>query len=449
MKSLSRKLENCFRFRDGLILLLCGAFVLVPSPAASAVDLDPEAYKASLAMGETPAGMEKITADIALFSDYVEVAVAPNGNFTMATRQGNPDTPNDDNANMLFGHPNPQTGATTLRVDGQDFWNYGAVDQIGTLLEAPATSGEVNSTVWTAGGVKLTQSLRLMQGGSGFLDALSMEYVVENTDSMVHEAGVRIFFDTQLGANDAAPFRVPNVGNVIQETDLSGDQVPDFWQSFDNLSNPNLQTQATLAGLQSTKPDRVVWANWGHLNDSPFDFTTTPVSINDSAVAMYWNPRPIQPGEVVRFVSYYGLGDIDLVQGDLSLGLTGPAALTFANGQYIPNPFTVFLFVGNDQPGTQTTAVNLTAEIGLSEGLNLAPGETAVHNLGDLPVGSDTQTAWQVLASGFSTGNLPYGVDVSADNIPTANIERTIFVPEGGAMPHSDTHRWNSGSDPL
>jgi len=432
MKSKSHQAKS--RFVHVCWLLTGCWYLLLCSSARSGPAEQLEAYKAELAAGRAAAQGQKL-ATVVLFSDYVEVAVAANGNFTMGTRLGDPDNLSDDNLRMLFGHPDVPTGATTLRVDGTDYWNLGDTTQIGELVEGPATMGGTNSTVWSAGGIRFTQNLQLLPGSSGREDALRMKCVAENTDTAAHEVGVRIFLDTQLGDNDGAPFRIPGIGDVQQELDLSGDMVPETWQSFDDLANPTIQTQGTLVGFQATRPDRAVWANWGRLNDAPFDFVPESIAISDSAVALYWNPVSLQPGQTATYVSYYGLGDIKIVQADLSLGLSGPGTLTLDGDVYVPNPFTVTLFVGNNRPDATDPAVNVMAEISLPQGLQLAAGETTVHALGDLPVGALSQTSWQVYATGDVTGLLTYGVDVSADNIPSTHLDRPVTVPSGGTTP--------------
>ena len=70
---------------------------------------------------------------------------------------------------------------------------------------------------------------------TGREDVAEFSYNVKNIGTSSHDVGVRIMFDTMLGGNDASPFRIPNVGDTSSETDLTGDDVPEFWQSFDSL----------------------------------------------------------------------------------------------------------------------------------------------------------------------------------------------------------------------
>ncbi len=378
-------------------------------------------------------------AAIALSSGYVEVAVAANGNFTMGTLLGDPDNSLDDNKRILYGHPDPGTGASTLRVDNQDYWNFGAGgSQLPLPVSGPTTSGQSNLTVWQVGDIKFTQHLKLTAGDSGRLDTLCMEYTAYNQGSQSHEVGIRLFLDTQLGSNDGAPFRVPGAGYVITEQELLGMAVPQSYLSFDRLLHPSIQTQGTLTGGTSVTPDRVVWGNWTHLNDTPFDCTIDPrlSLLGDSAVALYWNPTPLAAGQTRRVATYYGLGDIEVNEGALTVGLYGPAQLSLENGLYAPNPFTVTTFVSNPANVKDVTSEEVQAELLLPEGLALNPGETAVHNLGPIAVGVTTQTTWQVLAEASGGQDLTYSVQVTKTGIDPLLVSRTIHLPTAEVTLH-------------
>ena len=56
-----------------------------------------------------------------------------------------------------------------------------------------------------------------------------------------------LVLDTMLGSNDGAPLRVEESA-IISDTAFSGDQIPDFWQAFDSLSDPRVTAQGTLRG---------------------------------------------------------------------------------------------------------------------------------------------------------------------------------------------------------
>ena len=61
-----------------------------------------------------------------------------------------------------------------------------------------------------------------------------------------------------------------------------------------------------LSGSNITDPDRVIIANWKRLNDATWnfevnqsrDFNLLPYSINDSAIAVYYEPETVPSGTV-------------------------------------------------------------------------------------------------------------------------------------------------------
>lgn len=394
-------------------------------------------------------GIEPAAAlSIELSSPYVEVDVGSNGNFTMGTLQGDPANPNDDNANLLYGHPGIYTGAVTLRVDGVDYWNYPS-NSIGTLISGPTTSGGVNTTVWEAAGIRFTQRLSLVTGtATGRVDTLCIENIATNIDSVPHDVGIREFLDTQLGSNDAAPFQVPGLGAVTAETELIGAAIPQNYQVFDDLANPQVIAAGTLSGGNATPPDRVVWALWSRLNDTPWDFTVDSSRVfGDTGVAIYWNPQTLQPGQSRSVITYYGLSSVQVSVGPLVLGLTAPAQLDVIGGTYSPNPFTVTGFIENSLAGTPT-AQGVVAELILPAGLELEPGQTNPQNIGDLNFDQSAQGNWLVRATGTPTGTLTMTMRVTTTNLTPSqqDVSRDILVPPLSAGPLAITAMTDNGN---
>ena len=77
-------------------------------------------------------------------------------------------------------------------------------------------------------------------------DVMEIKYVVKNNDSVSHHVGTRIMLDTMLGNNDDAPFRVQGTGSVTTETEFTGDDIPQYWQAFDSLTEPTVVSQGTF-----------------------------------------------------------------------------------------------------------------------------------------------------------------------------------------------------------
>jgi hypothetical protein len=243
------------------------------------------------------------------------------------------------------------------------------------------------------------------------------KYTVTNNDTVSHSVGIRIMIDTMLNGNDAAPFRMPGIGGVNTEMEFIGANIPQYWQAFYSLDNPDILSQGTLIGGGATTPDRFVIARWGAITSTDWDYTVTPgLPTGDSAVAIYWNPAVIDPGESREFITFYGLSTLS---GTVDLSITGPIELSVINNEWSPNPFTVIAYITNN---TSIPMSNVAVTLSLPSGLGLAPGETATHVIPSIAPGNTGQTSWSVVA--LSEGTWIYSV--TAVN---QTVSRPITVP--------------------
>ncbi|CAK0776712.1 exported hypothetical protein [Gammaproteobacteria bacterium] len=348
-------------------------------------------------------------------TDYLEVAVAQSGNYTCGIPSG---------PILLYGHPGPWSSGTTIRVDGSDHWNYNT-NSFGTEVTAPHnTSGTTNQGEWRVQDIGVVQNLEIVDGSSGNADTMKISYVLTNHSVLPHHVGVRVMLDTMLGRNDGAPFRAPSIGEITTEQEYSGADVPIYWEAFESLTDSNsAKARGTLLD-NGQLPDRVVFAYWGHINDTPWDFTVNPSQevTRDSAIGIYWNPVELQPGESITRTTYYGLSELT-VNG--SIALSAPAELTMVAGHYSPNPFPVTLYISN----TGATALsNVTATLTLPDGLVLASGNLS-KTIGTVDARDTTQATWDVYATGAVTGTLSFSARVTGTHLVTQNASRDILVP--------------------
>lgn len=362
-------------------------------------------------------------------SGQIEVAVREAegnlGNFTIGEPNGGPI--------LLYGHPNPGTGGTTIRVDGVDSWNHGSYSDIGTVVTGyPQQSGNQSITKWIVGAnILLTQILSLVstaQGGD--LDTVEIRYEVENNDATPHDIGLRIMLDTMLGTNDGAPFRVSGVGDITNETEFNGPNMPEYCDIFDDLSSPTIQAKGTLIGGAATRPDRLVFAHWPRLVATPWDFQIDSASAVtlDSAVGIYWNPVTMNPGTKKTYVTYYGLSKMSVVtEGNFTVALSSADALTRGAGNVLgPNPFYITSYIQNSGNGNiSDTAATLT----LPNGLQLEPGEVQTKTLGTLTPSQQVQVSWLVRATDTVQGGLTFQVDVSGTGVSPVQSSRSILIP--------------------
>src|SRR5690606_40151199 len=102
-----------------------------------------------------------------------------------------------------------------------------------------------------------------------------IEYRITNQGTTPRNVGLRVMLDTLLGSNDGAPFQVGGQA-VLSDTAFRGDAIPDFFQAFDSLANPQIVSQGTLRAFDTTVPDEVYFSNWGSLADGVWNFEFVP-----------------------------------------------------------------------------------------------------------------------------------------------------------------------------
>lgn len=134
---------------------------------------------------------------------------------------------------------------------------------------------------------------------SSLADGVSIRFEIENVSERDYSAGLRYLLDTWLGEKSGRHFTSPVSGTLQGESLLAGD-FSERWM----LSSGDGTTFAVLLVSPSTRPDRALFANWKRINDAPWlfeanttrGFTLLPYSINDSALALYYDPIPLRRG---------------------------------------------------------------------------------------------------------------------------------------------------------
>lgn len=159
--------------------------------------------------------------------------------------------------------------------------------------------------VWKSDFLTVTESFSFVSSaGATAADGLRIDLTLRNTSRQDFTAGVRYLFDTWLGEGGPTPFATDSVASITRETTLAGRSLPRWWVSprAADAEQLGLQVMVTAEGI--TKPDRIVFANWKRLSDAAWgydtsgsrDFSLLPYSKNDSAVAQYYDPRPLAQG---------------------------------------------------------------------------------------------------------------------------------------------------------
>ena len=373
-------------------------------------------------------------------NEFVKIITGPEGfdhpRFSIETTGGDPSRGSDNNLPLIYGRPKPWTSYTSIAVGGTV---YGFGTQTLKRAGKKARYGQVTSsslmddgmiTTVEMGNVTGTQQLTLVRNPiTNVKDAVLIEYQLRNNADVTQNIGLRMMFDTMLGSNDAAPFRIGDAA-IESETVLKGDDIRDFWQSFDSLVSPNIIAQGMLrhapAGL--TPPDELILMNWGKLADQPYRVKATPGASfirdgedePDTALALFYEKQPVGPGKSRTFRTMMGLGGITLAPGDLALGITAPASLAVTD----PNTYALVAYISNTGG---YTAASANATLTLPPGLELV-GQPASTFLGDILSGGSRQLVYRVkvVPKHAKEGTQPLSLTVASDTLSDQTIQRNI-----------------------
>ena len=237
---------------------------------------------------------------------YIQVAVSSDGRFTMGNIEGDPSYDTDNNRILLYGHPNPSTSETLIKVDDDEY---------------VFSSGE-NSTVWVSAdkaiavmnieekNITVTETLELVKSGNvSFEDAIKISYNVKNNGNNPVQVGIRIMLDTMLASNDSAPFKVPGTGNLTVQKTYAGSNIPQYYQVYDDLEYPTTRATGYLITPGERQPDRVFFTNWGNIKGSNWCYTPYEGnSLGDSAVGIVFDQTSVAGNASMEVSTRYGVG---------------------------------------------------------------------------------------------------------------------------------------------
>jgi len=369
----------------------------------------------------------------------VNAAQTDTGRFSVITTGGDPSRPSSQKKHLIFGDTAPWTSYTTLRIDGTSFGFGGKTTRRAGQnakfgdVTTPPTINTDDKTVTTTSRINdlvVAQELGFVRGTSTRMqDTVGITYRITNQGQSPHQVGLRIMLDTMCGSNDGAPVRAGNDA-ITAASALRANSMPDYWQAFDNLSDPSVISQGTLRGGNTTVPDKVVFADWGTLADEPWEpqlaanqsFTRKDEIDPDTSVAMFWNPVTIDPGQTRTFVTYYGIGGVTVKPGILSLGLTAPAETTFLQERTENVTITGYLQNSGGFPGR-----DVTMTLALPDGVELVSGQLN-QTMPQLAPDATMQQSWVVRPTGKINGPLPFTLMATSANIEKNQIARDLQV---------------------
>ncbi len=368
---------------------------------------------------------------LSTMNDYIRVdARSDDGQFVIGTTGGNPDFSSDDDKNLMYGfmedgQSSPETSFTTIRVSNQWGTTDYKLNQI-VPVQPPTLQDDEIVTMWeiVTANVRVIQRLKPHHNPYTLRpDTTLIRYEIINEAYVEQEVGLRALLDVKVGNNDGAPYFVAGEGNVEYEREfVTSYTMPEYWTAFESSSfaPESLKGQGILRRGDATPPDRFIIAHWGaarcngrpglYESDWEYDnFDPTFRATCDSAVALYWNPVSLYPGERRTVQTYYGLAG----SGGGSSWLELPEEVTCDQGL----EFNIQLWVNNDS-GTSLTGGRAT--LNLPPGLRFAYGETADKDFPIVGAGTRGWVEWVVVAERLAeAADVAVNADLEFTNRPS------------------------------
>ncbi|HRS21476.1 MAG TPA: hypothetical protein P5510_06900, partial [Clostridia bacterium] len=378
-------------------------------------------------------------------NDTIELLVnGDDGRYAIKTVAGSPNRPEDDNKSLLYLKGIPETTFTTFRIDGKDYIygnSYSGLTMEGGFTDTPMTEGMVNISTWRSEGIEITQRLEMTDNvTSSDVGNVKINYIITNKGTSSKSIGTRILMDTMLGDNDGSKISLDGKSDISFETEVSGEDIPVYWRTVDSEENPKIVSYGFLKGWGNTPPDRMTIAHWSALSMTKWDYTIDPErniasSLNDykssdSAAALYWEPKSLEPGETMQVETYYGLGNIGNSDGStFNTNILAPSKLTIEGDRYKDNPFEIIMELDNSLPNS-TQLAGITAELVLPEGLEIAEGEESSKYFYRINTNGKETVKWKVKAlNSQKLRVLQFMIRIKDTSRELKTIKKFIIIP--------------------
>lgn len=369
--------------------------------------------------------------DSGMSNEYLRLISYSNGRFRLNTTEGDPLISSDNDKLLLY---DGDTSYSTIVIDG-DVKIFGDSE-----MEEPIYDFENESQIRVCqyDDITVKQILTFANNTStGRRDVLEIKYEITNNGTDSHTIGTRIMLDTMLGDNDSAPFRVPGMGNLTTEKEYSGDGIPQYWQAFDNLTNPTVISQGSFLRDTNNQPDKVQFTNWGRVESTPWNYEVLEGSDNDdSAVSIIWNEKELSAGETRTYSTYYGLSELTQdVEPPLAVSMYCDNTAVFDAFQNKYMPIDVTAYIENIGEGAANNAflrIELPAEMELGDYTGESDEGVDVEFFDSLNVGEIESRTWHINISNSIENGRTYPIKIicGADGIEEKTIVREITIPE-------------------
>jgi len=148
---------------------------------------------------------------------------------------------------------------------------------------------------------------------SRIFNGFRITYEVKNLTARDAKARLRQIWDTTQGEKASVHFSTDTIARVEEEMIIARGEAPLY------IASPGENASLMLLLKDVDGPDRVVLANWKRLADSTWfydtlmkGFSMPPYSVNDSAMALYWDDFIVKAGSSKSVSCYFLTGGAGL-----------------------------------------------------------------------------------------------------------------------------------------
>lgn len=266
----------------------------------------------------------------------------------------------------------------TLYADGRVInigQGEGRIELVKKLSKSPSGKDRHGHEVsCLADNIRVTQTIEVVPtkpskpGEKRAMDAVMVRHTIENLGKADRKVGLRVYMDTYIVDNDGCLFAAPTLPNkVLNGVELKDKTLPEYVQLLQrpDLKNPGYVAHLGLnVGSKLDKANRVVLTHHGN-GLGGWEMPPNP-SNGDSALGIFWDPKPLKAGAKRETAYFYGkgLGTAPENDGRFSLQLGG----SMEPGKI----FTVSALVNDPAPG-QVLELELPKGMERLEGKDIEP----------------------------------------------------------------------------
>ncbi len=142
-------------------------------------------------------------------------------------------------------------------------------------------------------------------------ESFIISYGAINNTNKIIDVGFRSLIDIDSEDNESIPLKI--CSDNANEKEIYSNEFKftpyksGYWETYQSQPETTIGIRNHLTGNKNTPPDQIAFVNWERAFPTEWkyftnkNFSTDP----DSAVLIWWNPRPIKPGDKLEILTEF------------------------------------------------------------------------------------------------------------------------------------------------